>query len=103
MGGVIQFESGVRLHVHNDKVARRGVEVLGTEGAFFTTLYSSFEILTHRDETKDGQLVQTWNGGPLAPGGGVTALCTVLHNCFLGGSLWKSCMGARQSDSTAGG
>ena len=63
MGGVIHFSSGITCFCHNEKVAKRGVEVTGTEGSFRTDLYTWFELETLEEGST--KLVTSWEGGAL--------------------------------------
>ena len=62
MGGVIHFSSGITCFCHNEKVAKRGVEVTGTEGSFRTDLYTWFELETLEEGST--KLVTSWAGEP---------------------------------------
>ncbi|MCH2321829.1 MAG: Gfo/Idh/MocA family oxidoreductase [SAR202 cluster bacterium] len=43
MGGVIQFTNGVTAHVHEQSVAKRGIEVIAESGIFYSD-HNSFRI-----------------------------------------------------------
>ena len=62
MGGVIHFANGITCFCHNEKVAKRGVEVTGTEGSFRTDLYTWFELETLEEGST--KLVTSWEGEP---------------------------------------
>ena len=50
LGGVVVFESGVRCTIHSEAVAKRGFEVLGAEGVFWSGNFETFEIKRMDDD-----------------------------------------------------